>query len=192
MPELRRYLTRARELLTREKGATDQLCAGHQQLSPHRHLQDLFMAAMRETLCWHLLHDPSLAQTCLEQELHPNQLQRYEDLIQLPKGPGVLHTPQRQNRDRRRWARVATNSLCDLGWSLPARRNHQPLAEDFRCPAGHWHLPRVLRWQSDRLFTPCYNSKSLLSWATETPLNQGTCSCGRRGQWSMQETVLPL
>jgi len=192
MPELRRYLTRASELLVRVKGATDQLCAGHQQLSPHRHLQELFMAAMRESLCWHLLHDPGLAQTCLEGGIRPNQLRRYEDLAQIPEGSGILHTPQRQKRDRRRWAQVFSHSLCDLGWSVPARRNHQPVAEDFRCSAGHWHLPRVVRWQSERLFTPCYNSTSLLSWTTETALNQGICPCGRQGQWSLQKTVLPL
>ena len=62
MPDLRRYRARAGSLLARERGSTDQLCAGHQQFSPHRHLQDMFMSAMREALCWHILRDDQLAQ----------------------------------------------------------------------------------------------------------------------------------
>jgi hypothetical protein len=192
MPDIRRYRTRAGSLLMRERGATDQLCAGHQQLSPHRHLQDLFMAAMREALCWHILRDEGLAQACLESELNPNGLRNYVDLERIPSRQALLHTPAREKRDRRRWDRVRRHSLCDLGWSLPRRRDAHPSQEQLRCSAGHWHLPRVLHSQGERLFTPCYSSCSKLSWATQSLINQGVCSCGRSGQWAEDKGVLPL
>lgn len=192
MPDLRRYRTRAGSLLKRERGATDQLCAGHQQLSPHRHLQDLFMAAMRESLCWHVLRDEGLAGILLEQGVNLNGLRRYQDLEQLPNWTPTLHTPAREKRDRRRWDRVLRHTLCDLGWSEPRRRGAQGNSDELRCSAGHWHLPRVLRWQGERLFSPCYSSTSSLCWTPQTGLNQGLCGCGRNGQWSEDKGVLPL
>lgn len=192
MPELRRYRARAGSLLARERGATDQLCAGHQQLSPHRHLQDLFMAAMREAVCWHILKDDELARACLQAELHPNSLRNYTDLDRIPVWQARLHSPSREKRDVRRWDRVLRHSLCDLGWSEPRRRRTRPSQEQLRCSAGHWHLPRVLRWQGERLFTPCYCSCSHLSWTAQTSLSQGICPCGRSGQWAQDKGVLPL
>lgn len=192
MPDLRRYRTRAGSLLARERGATDQLCAGHQQLSPHRHLQDLFMAAMRESLCWHVLRDEGLAGLLLEQQVHLNGLRNYPDLEQLPNWSATLHTPGREKRDHRRWDRVLRHSLCDLGLSKSARRQASWSQQELRCAAGHWHLPRVVRWQGDRLFSPCYSSTSSLSWEAESALNQGLCACGREGQWSEDRGVLPL
>jgi hypothetical protein len=192
MPDLRRYRSRVGEVLARERGATDQLCAGQQQLSRHPHLQDLFMAAMREALAWHILRDDRLARLCFEGELQLNQLRRYADLEYLPSYAGECHNPAGIKRDQRRWSRVWDHSLCDLGWSRP-RRRHLVLSKDlFACSAGHWHLPRVLRWQAGRLFTPCYHSCSNLSWSIETLLNQGICACGRSGQWSPDRGVLPL
>lgn len=192
MPDLRRYRARAGSLLARERGSTDQLCAGHQQFSPHRHLQDMFMSAMREALCWHILRDNQLAQACLGSDLNPNGLRNYEDLEHIPALPALAHTPGAAKRDRRRWNRVLKHSLCDLGWSEPRRRHAQPDADQLACSAGHWHLPRVLRWQGERFFTPCYSSCSKLSWSAETALHQGVCACGRRGQWSEHKGVLPL
>ncbi|MBX3166272.1 MAG: hypothetical protein KF760_02625 [Candidatus Eremiobacteraeota bacterium] len=192
MPDLRRYRARAGSLLARERGATDQLCAGHQQFSPHRHLQDMFMSAMREALCWHILRDDGLAELCLGSALNPNGLRNYTDLDRIPVWQARLHTPAREQRDRRRWDRVLRHSLCDLGWSEPRRRHAQPSQDQLRCSAGHWHLPRVLRWQGERLFTPCYCSCSNLSWAAQTALHQGTCRCGRSGQWAQDKGVLPL
>ncbi|MBS2040131.1 hypothetical protein JST97_34405 [bacterium] len=192
MPDLRRYRSRAGELLARERGATDQLCAAHNQLSPHRHLQDMFMAAMRESLSWHILRDESLARSCWENQLNLNQLRLYTDLEKIPTYTGRQHTPAGEKRDRRRWSRVWENALCDLGWSRPRRRHLQVAPELLRCSEGCFHLPRVLRWQSDRLFTPCYHSCSSLSWKVETALIQGTCRCGRSGQWSSEQGVLPL
>jgi len=192
MPDLRRYRTRSGSLLARERGAIDQLCAGHQQFSPHRHLQDLFMAAMREALCWHILRDEGLAQACLDLALNPNALRTYKDLELIPAWQAVLHTPEREKRDRRRWSRVVKHGLCDLGWSEPRRRYARPGEEALRCSAGYWHLPRVLRWEGERFFSPCYSSCSHLSWPAQTALNQGICSCGRRGQWAELKGVLPL
>lgn len=192
MPELRRFRSRAGELLARERGATDQLCAAHNQLSPHRHLQDMFMAAMREALSWHILRDDNLAQLCLDSQLSLNQLRTYADLEHIPVYDGRLHTPAGQKRERRRWAKVWQHSLCDLGWSSPRRRHLRLSPELLRCSAGHWHLPRVLRWQAGRLYTPCSHSCSNFSWRLETSLNHGLCPCGRNGQWSQQEGVLPL
>lgn len=192
MPDLRRYRARAGSLLARERGATDQLCAGHQQLSPHRHLQDLFMAAMREALCWHVLRDEELAQVCLASAINPNALRNYTDLERIPVWQARLHTPAREKRDRRRWDRVLRHSLCDLGWSEPRRRHARPSQDQLRCSSGHWHLPRVLRWQGERCFTPCYSSSSNLSWTAYTKLEQGICPCGRAGQWSQDRGVLPL
>jgi hypothetical protein len=192
MPDLRRYRARAGTVLARERGATDQLCAGHQQFSPHRHLQDMFMAAMREGLCWHILRDDGLAQACLEQALNPNSLRTYEDLERIPDWAPQTHSPAREKRDRRRWDRVMRHSLCDLGWSKPRRRQADPCEDELRCSAGHWHLPRVVRWQANRLFTPCYSSCSQLSWTVQNELQQGCCECGRCGQWTEDKGVLAL
>lgn len=192
MPDLRRYRTRARSLWARERGATDQLCAGHQQFSPHRHLQDLFMAAMREAVCWHILRDDGLAQACLESELNPNGLRNYADLELIPALAWLAHSPAAVKRDQRRWDRVLRHSLCDLGWSKGRRRQAEPSEQELCCSAGHWHLPRVLRWQGGRFFTPCYSSCSKLCWPVETALDQGVCACGRTGQWAEHKGVLPL
>ena len=192
MPDLRRYRTRAGSLWARQRGATDQLCAGHQQFSPHRHLQDMFMAAMREAVCWHILRDDGLARACLENGLNPNGLRNYADLEQIPGLPPLTHTPDAEKRDRRRWDRVLRHGLCDLGWSKGRRRQTQPCEYQLACSAGHWHLPRVLRWQGERFFSPCYSSCSRLCWPVETPLDQGVCACGRSGQWAKHKGVLPL
>lgn len=192
MPDLNRYRSRAGELLARERGATDQLCAGHQQLSPHPHLQELFMASMREALSWHILRDDALARLCFQGGLRLNQLRRYADLEGLPVYVGECHSPAGKNRDQRRWSRVWDRSLCDLGWSRPRRRQVEISKDLLCCSAGYWHLPRVLRWQAGRLFTPCYRSYANLSWSLETAPNQGICDCGRSGQWSSDRGVLPL
>ncbi|MFN8607374.1 MAG: hypothetical protein U0931_07575 [Vulcanimicrobiota bacterium] len=192
MPELQRYLSRAGEVLARERGATDQLCAGHQQLSSHPHLQDLFMAAMRENLSWHILRDHQLARACLDLRVRLNQLRLYSHLEGLPVYAGQIHTPAGQKRDLRRWCQVWKHSLCDLGWSRPRRRNFSLLADLFRCSAGHWHLPRVVHERAGRLFTPCYRSCSSFAWSSATAINQGICPCGRSGQWSPEKIVLPL
>ena len=150
------------------------------------------MAAMRESLCWHVLRDDGMAQALLDQELNLNALRNYQDLERLPHWTATLHTPDREKRDRRRWDRVFRHSLCDLGWSQPRRRRAALSQEELRCPAGHWHLPRVLRWQGERLFSPCYSSTSNLCWTPQSALNQGLCACGRSGQWSENRGVLPL
>lgn len=191
MPELRRFLTRAGEERQRCRGAIDQLCAGRQQLSRHPHLQSSFMAAMREALAWHCLNDERLAAACLEADCEPRALRFYPDLSRLPRVEERLHSPQLESRDLRRWSKVAEGALSDLGWSR--RRRPGPdaplraaLGEIFwaRCELGRWHLPRVIRWQGDRTFTPCYASRSLFWWpAPEKSMKQGQCDCGRIGQW---------
>ena len=196
MGELRRFLTQASEELQRNRGAIDQLCAGRQQLSPHPHLQDWFMGAMRAALAWHCLRDLSLAQACLAANCAPRSLRLYQDLTTLPRLEAQLHSQDREARDVRRWTRVALNCLCDLGWSRPhrdhlkdwpeaLRRGADGLSVCGRCSEGSWHLPRVLRWQGDRYFSPCCSSRSQLSWATDAIVHQGLCPCGRSGQWEI-------
>lgn len=200
MPELRRFLTRAGEARQRCRGAIDQLCAGRQQLSRHPHLQDSFMAAMREALAWHCLSDPRWAEACFECGCEPRSLRFYRDLTRLPRLDEQVHSPDREARDLRRWSRVADGVLCDLGWSRPRRRrpagevplrlSTAPLAVWGRCAEGHWHLPRVVRVEGDRAFTPCFASRSLLWWPAEKSMKQGLCSCGRIGQWHVGQVTI--
>ena len=192
MPELRRFLTRAREDYARNRGATDRLCAWRSTLHPHPQGQAWFMSAMRESIAWHCLGDPALARACLEADLPPRALKYWHDLDRIPPNQPQQHNPLGKPRELRRWARVVENCLCDLGWSKPARRNLAGKPEELKwlqqafltacCPHGNWHLPRVVQRRSRRLFSPCYRSQSLVSLdlpQDSSPAELEPCPCGR-------------
>lgn len=192
MPDLRRFLTRAGEDYARNRGATDRLCAGRSMLHPHPQGQAWFMSAMRESLAWHCLGDADLALACLQADLPPRALKHWPDLDRIPQLQPQNHCPDGRPRELRRWARVVENCLCDLGWSLPARRNLAGKPEELQwirqafptacCQYGNWHLPRVVQRRSGRLFSPCYRSQSLLSidWPAHSgPAEMKPCPCGR-------------
>jgi hypothetical protein len=154
------------------------------------------MLAMRESLAWHCLRDPNLASVCLQARCAPRDLRFYPDLSRIPWAPDSVHSPQQETRDLRRLSKVASNTLCDLGWSRPRRRHpvrpdplELPIQEPSespllaRCSAGAWHLPRVIRWHNGRCYTPCFASRSLLSWLALAAPQPGLCRCGRGGQW---------
>lgn len=190
MPDLRRFRTRAGEVYAAHKGAIDQLCAARQQLHPGPYPQEQFMAAMREALAWHILRQPEVVRICWEQECSPASLRRFEDLERIPGWKVEQHSPALQLRDLRRWQKVMENCLCDQGWA--ARRRHRAqTVESGRCQQGRWHLPRVVRAHQGRLFTPLFQSQSLLWIPFEGENWLAHCDCGRTSAagettWSSQ------
>lgn len=154
------------------------------------------MAAMREALAWHCLRDKELALACLQTNCPPRDLRFYVDLQRIPETQNQLHSPQHEARDLRRLSKVTDHTLCDLGWSRSRRRQpkgelpleahtHDSVELPFvaNCGQGNWHLPRAVRFEGQRCYTPCFASRSLLCWPVKTMFKQERCSCGRSGQW---------
>lgn len=181
--EFRRFLTRAGETLSRERGSIDQMCAQRPMLQDHPHLHSWFVRAMREAVASACVQHPEWGRALWQQGYSPAQMTDWEQLSALL----ALELPVPESRrGLRRERQVTENCLADLGWARLRRRSVQPqqcavlvwlgAVPLARCRYHHYHLPRLAALHNGSLFSPLQLHQPLP--ASYIPVE--ACDCGRR------------